>query len=88
MAEDIRKLRTVGRIDGGGESGLELSSKGYVCERNTLCCKVRAGSEVLFEDNESRIQAVLENGVDLERDHSKAEENLRDNDNARACYRG
>ena len=68
MAEEIRKLRTVSRIDGGGESGLELSGKGNVCERNTLRCKVRAGSEVLFEDNESGIQAVLKNGVDLERD--------------------
>ena len=67
MAEDIRKLRTEGSIDGGGKGGLELSGKYNVCKRNTLSCEIRAGSKVLFEDNESGIQAVLKNGVDLER---------------------
>jgi hypothetical protein len=47
---------------------LELSGKHNVREGNALRCKVRAGSKVLFEDGESGIQAVLKNGVDLERD--------------------
>ena len=67
MANDIRKLRAEGSIDVGGEGRLELSGKHNVCERNTLSCKVCAGSKVLFEDGESGTQAVLKNGVDLER---------------------
>ncbi len=65
VAEKIRKLRTEGGVDGGGEGRLEFSGKGDVCKGNTLRCKVRASSKVLFEDKESRTQAVLKNVVDL-----------------------
>jgi len=64
VAEDIRKLRTERGIDVGREGGLELSGKRDVCEGNALRCKVRAGSQMLFDDDESGSQAFLENGVD------------------------
>jgi len=64
MADDIRNLCAEGRVDGGGECGLELSGERDVCKSDVLCCRVRAGNKVLLQDGGSGSQAVLEHGVD------------------------
>jgi hypothetical protein len=66
MAENVRKLRTEGSIDGGGEGGLELSDQGNVRKSDAFRCEVRAGSKVFFDDGKCGNQSVLENGVYLE----------------------
>lgn len=66
MAENVRKFRTEGGINGGGKSELEFSSKGNIRKSDALRCKECTGSKVLFQECESGIQALLENSVNLE----------------------
>lgn len=66
MAENVRKLRTEGGIDGGGQGGLDLSGQGNVRKSDAFRCEVRAGGKVFFDDGKCGSQSVLENGVYLE----------------------
>ena len=84
MTEDVGKFRTEGRVDGGGECGLELGGERDVGKSDALRCKVRAGNEVRFEDGESGSQAVLEHSVDLERG-VRVEGNKRRSNDIQVC---
>jgi len=64
VLEDVWKFHMEGRVDGDGEGRLELRGSRGVGKSDVLCCKVRGGNEVRFEDGES---AVLEPSVDPEK---------------------
>jgi hypothetical protein len=65
VAKKVRKLSTKGGIDGGGESGLELSGKRNVRKSDALVCEESMSGKMPFEDFEGRSQTVLEYVVDL-----------------------
>ena len=68
MAEYIGKFGTKGGIDRRREGGLKLGSKCNIRKGYSLSRKESTSSKMLFEYGESRCDAVLEDGMDLERE--------------------
>jgi hypothetical protein len=87
VAKDVGKLPAEGRVDGGAESGLELSGKRNVRKSDALACEEGTSGKMPFKDAEGRSQTILEYVVDLEGywylSNTKSEIL-----NARACCRG
>jgi hypothetical protein len=60
VTKKVGKLSTEGSVDGGGESGLELSGKCNVRKSDALACEESMRGKMPFEDIEGGSQALLE----------------------------